>query len=151
MSSSSGFESGLSAFSEQSISEGGKIAKLPSSVSGRTEQKQSSGSSQQNVSAVAGLGNGGRRVERLSSFSSTQGRSTSGFSRSSSRTSLRTSKSVSDKFSATDISKCTSKGQKVKNKSSDMHPSRSSSRPSSSLDNLETEKHTASSRSIGKR
>lgn len=144
LSSSSGFESGLSAFSEQSISEGGKI---PSSVSGRTEQKQSSGSSQQNVSAVAGLGNGGRRVERLSSFSSTQGRSTSGFSRSSSRT----SKSVSDEFSATDISKCTSKGQKVKNKSSDMHPSRSSSRPSSSLDNLETEKHTASSRSIGKR
>nr|WP_253308998.1 tetratricopeptide repeat protein [Rickettsia endosymbiont of Ceutorhynchus assimilis] len=151
LSSSSGFESGFSAFSEQSISERGKIAKLPSSVSGRTEQKQSSGSSQQNVSAAAGLGNGSRRVERLSSFSSTQGRSTSGFSRSSSRTSLRTSKSVSDEFSATDISKCTSKGQKVKNKSSDMHPSRSSSRPSSSLDNLETEKHTASSRSIGKR
>ncbi|MFP3016699.1 MAG: tetratricopeptide repeat protein [Wolbachia sp.] len=147
LSSSSGFENDLSAFSEQSISEGGKIAKLPSSVSGRTEQKQSSGSSQQNVSAAAGLGNGSRRVERLSSFSSTQGRSTSEFSRSSSRT----SKSVSDEFSATDISKCTSKGQKVKNKSSDMPPSRSSSRPSSSLDNLETEKHTASSRSIGKR
>ncbi|WP_434732345.1 tetratricopeptide repeat protein [Wolbachia endosymbiont of Zygogramma bicolorata] len=120
LSSSSGFDSGLSTFLDrQSISKRGKSGSKLSNLSTRTEQEQSSGNSKQNVSEVT-----------KSNKSSIGGVLCWDESTSESSQSFLRSRSVSGKLSATGMS---------------------SSRPSSSLDNLETEKHTAFSRSIGKR